>query len=122
MARAARASHDFHKRKGKRSDQILFDVLAAVLLRLEPARHPATARPRFLGFRIAVLRFHLALARLPHRAVANAICLPGRTSPLFWNGVTKGCELRYKLGSLGRARLVMLALQPIQCILLLVEG
>jgi hypothetical protein len=56
-----------------------------------------------------------------NRAVANAICLRGRTTLLFGNGVTKGCELRHKLGPLAE-RLVMLALYPIQCILLLVEG
>src|SRR6185503_16452555 len=64
------------KVRSERLDEILFDVLPAVLLGLEPARHPATARPSLARLAVAVFCFHLALARLPHRAVAHAICLP----------------------------------------------
>src|SRR6185503_7797611 len=60
------------KVRSEQSDEILFDVLPAVLLALEPACHAAPTRPGFVRLRITVLRFHLTLARLPHRAVANA--------------------------------------------------
>src|SRR6476469_3956048 len=46
-------------------DEIFMDVLASLLLPLQPIRHAATPGPRLVGRRIAVLRFHLLNSSSP---------------------------------------------------------
>ena len=70
---------------------------------------------RYLAFTLPLRTFRTAPLPLP-------FALTRGRAPLFGNGVAKGCELRHKLSSLGRARTLMLALHSIQSILLLVEG
>ena len=41
------------------SDEVVVDVLASVLLFLQPVCHPAAARPRLVRLGVAVLSFHL---------------------------------------------------------------
>src|SRR4026208_1193098 len=80
--RAPAASHDRSRANSERSDQILLDLLAGVLLGLEPARHPAAPRPCFVRLGIAELGLHLAPASLSHgRAIAATIGVEAGTAP-----------------------------------------
>ena len=101
------------------SDEVLLDLLTGILLALEPARHPAPPRPSFVRLRVAVLRFHFAPATFPSISATGGI--GSRATSLFRSIVAQSRKLSDKLSSLGRARLVMLTVHPIQRILLLVE-
>src|SRR5262245_47761373 len=102
------------------SDEILFDFLTGILLALEPAGHATAARPGFVRLRVAVFRFHLAPATFP--TITTTVGVGRRTTSLFRSGVAQSSKLSHKFGPLCRARLVMLAVHPIQRILLLGEG
>src|SRR5262245_20824599 len=105
------------------SDQIFLDILAGVLLGLEPARHATAARPSFLRLGIAVFRLHLrgpALRRrIPIAGCDGAFARP--TAP-FCNSISQCGELSLQLRAPGRERLVMLFLHPLQSALLLLIG
>src|SRR5947207_13625539 len=95
------------------SDEILLDLLAAVLLGFQPARHPAAARPGFLRLWVPVLRLDLPHPT-PRRRLPVTVCQGAlaRTPPPFCNPITQTSKLGLQFHPLRRPGLIMLLLNP----------
>jgi hypothetical protein len=105
------------------SDEVFVNLLAGVLLGLEPARHTAPAGPSFLRLRIAVLGFDFGRPRLGRRrAVGASILRNARPPALFANGKPKRGKLTFELGALGQSRLRVRLFDLGKCLALLFEG
>jgi hypothetical protein len=109
----------FTKVSSERSDEVFLDFLTGVLLALEPARHPAPARPAFVRLGVAVLRFHFALPTFP--TIATTVGIGSRTTTLLSGRIAKSRQLFLEFAPLGGAGLVMLVLKLSERTVLLLE-
>src|SRR5262249_21975102 len=112
-------SHGRFCRAQARSDQVLLDLLAGVLLALEPARHPPAARPRLVCLRVSVLCFHSAL---PTIRTQLTIAHTRRTSASLRSVIPERCELFLEFCPFHRSCFVVRLLYVLERISLLVEG
>src|SRR5262249_2666620 len=85
-----------------RSDQIVFDVLAGVLLALEPTGHAATAGPCVVSLGIAIFRLHL-VAPFDSGSVGGLLgALPvRREGSLRMDGWKRTFQVSYIVGQAG---------------------